>query len=403
MFNRTSRWALLALLPVGLLSCPTLQPNESNSLPDAGAPMSPVPLALERIDAGLSRPLYVTAAPGQPGRLYIVEQGGRILIHENGSVLESPFFDFSSLIGSSAGERGLLGLAFHPQYETNGRFYVNYTDTSGATTVALYCRYAEDEYHADPDTAEVLLTISQPFSNHNGGMLAFGPDGYLYISSGDGGSGNDPQDNGQSLDTLLGKILRIDVDSATPYAIPADNPFVGVVEARGEIWAYGLRNPWRMGFDRATGDLWIGDVGQNALEEIDFQPAASTGGENYGWRVREGTICRPGEENCDLPGAVDPIYDYARSGSQSVTGGYVYRGRALPALQGAYFFADFAGNSVFSLTRDGDGPVTVVNETENLNDGLFTLSNIASFGEDLDGELYIVDYGAGALYRIVGE
>lgn len=396
------RFVLLALLPAGLFSCP-MPANDTNSLPDAGAPASPVPLALEPVASGLNRPLFVTAAPGQPGRLYIVEQGGKILIHENGAVLETPFFDFAPLIGNSGGERGLLGLAFHPEYATNGRFYVNYTDTAGATTLALYCRYADDEYRADPATAMVMLTILQPFSNHNGGMLAFGPDGYLYIASGDGGSGNDPQNNGQALDTLLGKILRIDVDGDAPYRIPADNPLVGVAGAAPEIWAYGLRNPWRMSFDRETGDLWIADVGQNALEEINLQPAASAGGENYGWRNREGSQCRPGETNCELPGAVDPIYDYAQDGSQSVTGGYVYRGSAIPALTGTYFFADFIAGTVCSLTRDDQGNVTVVNETENLNDNAITLGNVASFGEDENGELYIVDYGDGAVYRMVGE
>jgi len=376
--------------------------NDTHSLPVAGTPASPVPLALERVAFGLDRPLYLTTAPGQPGRLYIVQQGGQIRIQENGTVVETPFLDLSTQIGNNRGERGLLGLAFHPEYESNGRFYVNYTDSTGATTVALYCRYADDEYRADPATAEILLTIPQPFSNHNGGMLAFGPDGYLYIASGDGGSGNDPENNGQALDTLLGKILRIDVDGESPYAIPADNPLIAIGGARAEIWAYGLRNPWRMSFDRATGDLWIGDVGQNALEEIDFQSASSTGGENYGWRNREGTMCRPGETNCNLPGAVDPIYEYSQEGNQSVTGGYVYRGNAIPDLVGTYFFADYIAATVYTIARDGE-TVTVVNETENLNDGLFTLSNIASFGEDENGELYIVDYGAGAIYRIVGE
>lgn len=400
MTRRFFRWAVVLLAPVLLLSCPGPSELESNSLPETGAPAPPVPLALDLVAGGLTRPLFVTAAPGQPGRIYIVQQGGQILIHENGVVLETPFYDFGPVIGASGGERGLLGLAFHPAYEQNGRFYVNYTDVTGATTVALYCRYADDPYRADPATATVLLTIPQPFSNHNGGMIAFGPDGYLYVASGDGGSGNDPQNNGQSLETLLGKILRIDVDSAAPYAIPADNPFVSTPGARGEIWAYGLRNPWRMSFDRETGDLWIGDVGQNALEEIDFQAAGSAGGENYGWRVREGSICRPGEMNCDLPGAVDPIYDYAQEGSQSITGGYVYRGTAIPALAGTYFFADYIAGTVYSLTRAGQ-TVTVINETENLNDAKYTLSNVASFGEDLDGELYVVDYGEGAVYRIV--
>lgn len=402
MSARWIRWALLPLLPLGLLSCPVAE-NAPDGSGQAGvvAGGKQAALALAPVAEGLSRPLFVTAAPGQPGRLYIVEQGGRILIHEGGAVRETPFLDVASLMGGVSGERGLLGLAFHPDYEHNGRFYVDYTDMDGMTTVALYCRFADDEYRADPATAAILLGIPQPFSNHNGGMLAFGPDGYLYIASGDGGSANDPQNNGQSLDTLLGKILRIDVDGASPYGIPANNPFVGVDGAREEIWAYGLRNPWRLSFDRETGDLWIGDVGQGALEEIDFQPADSAGGENYGWRVREGDACRPGEAACDLPGAVDPVYSYSRLGSQSVTGGFVYRGSAIPKLAGTYLFADYIGGTVYALTRDGNGNVTVADETDNLNDGSTTLRNVASFGEDLDGELYIVDYGAGAVYRIV--
>lgn len=390
---RNPLWALVALFVLMLSSCPY---NPGPSTPSKGTMMR-----LEAVAEGLSRPLYVTAPPGEANRLFIVEQGGRILLRKDGAVLETPFLDLSGLIGSGTGERGLLGLAFHPDYTRNGIFFVNYTDSNHDTVVALYCAYAEDPDRGDPDTAKILLTIQQPYSNHNGGMLAFGPDGYLYVALGDGGSGNDPGNNGQALDTLLGKLLRIDVDNGDPYGIPADNPFVSDGAVRDEIWAYGLRNPWRFSFDRETGDLWVADVGQNALEEINVQSADSAGGENYGWRVREGDQCRPGESNCDLPGAVDPIHVYANVGSQSITGGYVYRGAAIPELVGTYFFADFITGKVYALVREPGGGVTVTDETDSLNSGNITLQNVASFGEDGVGELYLVDHGAGAVYQLV--
>lgn len=232
---RNPLWALVALFVLMLSSCPYS--------PDPSSPSKGTMMRLEAVAEGLSRPLYVTAPPGEANRLFIVEQGGRILLRKDGAVLETPFLDLSGLIGSGTGERGLLGLAFHPNYARNGIFFVNYTDANHDTVVALYCAYAEDPDRGNPDTAKILLTIQQPYSNHNGGMLAFGPDGYLYVASGDGGSGNDPGNNGQALDTLLGKLLRIDVDNGDPYAIPADNPFVSDGAVRDEIWAYGLRNP----------------------------------------------------------------------------------------------------------------------------------------------------------------
>jgi len=393
MFRSAATPAILALgLSAALMSCPYA--------PGPSEPSKGDMMRLALVAQGLSRPLFVTAPPGDDTRLLIVEQGGRIRLCKDGVLASTPFLDLSALIGTASGERGLLGMAFHPDYPNNGIFYVNYTDAQGSSVVARYCRYADDEDRGDPDTAAILLTIEQPFSNHNGGMLAFGPDGYLYIGSGDGGSGNDPQNNGQSLDTLLGKILRIDVDNGDPYAIPADNPFAGQSGARDEIWAYGLRNPWRFSFDRETGDLWIADVGQNALEEINLQPAGSAGGENYGWRNREGDRCRPNESQCEVPGAVEPIHVYANVGSQSVTGGYVYRGAAVPELMGTYFFADFVSGRVYALTRE-NGEVRVTDETAGLSAGGVSLSNIASFGEDNSGELYIVDYGAGAVYKVM--
>ncbi len=385
--------ALGLLFTILLSSCPY---NPGPSIPSKGTMMR-----LEAVAEGLERPLFVTAPPGDEDRLFIVEQGGRILLHKDGAVLATPFLDLSGLLGSGVGERGLLGMAFHPDYARNGIFFVHYTDVNHDTVVALYCAYAEDPDRGDPATAKILLTIDQPYSNHNGGMLAFGPDGYLYVASGDGGSANDPDNQGQSLNTLLGKVLRIDVDHGEPYAIPADNPFVSEEDARGEIWAYGLRNPWRFSFDRETGDLWIADVGQNALEEINFQAADSAGGENYGWRNREGDQCRPGEAECTLSGAVDPIHVYSNVGNQSITGGYVYRGAAIPELVGTYFFADYITGRGYALVREGGGGVTVTDETDSFNQGGITLEHVASFGEDGAGELYVVDLGAGAVYQLV--
>jgi glucose/arabinose dehydrogenase len=392
MYTFSLRLSALLLLPAVLTSCP-YAPGPSS--PDKGAM-----IRLEAVAQDLERPLFLTSPPGDASRLFIVEQGGRVMLWKDGAVLGTPFLDLSSLIGSSSGERGLLGMAFHPEYESNGIFFVNYTDGVGDTAVALYCAFADDPDRGDPDTARILLTIPQPFGNHNGGMIAFGPDGYLYIASGDGGSGNDPEDNGQNLETLLGKILRIDVDSGTPYGVPEDNPFAGASGTRGEIWAYGVRNPWRFSFDRATGDLWMGDVGQNALEEINFQSSDSSGGENYGWRNREGNLCRPGESDCSLPDAVEPLHVYSNVGSQSVTGGYVYRGASVPALAGNYFFADFVSGRVYALVREPGGNVSVTDETESLQTGGGSFSSVASFGEDGVGELYIVDYGAGVVYKV---
>src|SRR5690606_17874433 len=277
--------------------------------------------------------------------------GGRIRIFDlvEETLLAEDFLTVSPITTDS--ERGLLGLAFHPDFSDTRMFFVNFTDSSGNTVVRRYrVESGEPPSTVEAGSALDLLKLEQPFSNHNGGWMGFGPDGYLYIAVGDGGSGHDPQNNGQNKNSLLGKMLRIDVngddfptDSSRNYAIPDDNPFVGA-DGLDEIWAYGLRNPWRNSFDRETGDFWIGDVGQSTREEINFQPAASTGGENYGWRLREGSIATPGAVGGARPaGNVDPVYDYGLSGSQSITGGYVYRGSAMPQLRGHYFFADYRG------------------------------------------------------------
>ncbi len=347
------------------------------------------PIELERLDGSYSLPLLVTHAGDASGRLFVVEQRGRILIIDRGRLLQTPFLDLTGRVGSG-NEQGLLGLAFHPDFEANGLFFVNYTDNRGDTMVSRFAASA-DPNRADDSSEVEVLSYDQPFSNHNGGHLAFGPDGYLYISSGDGGSGGDPRNNAQDLDSLLGKILRIDVDGL-PLAIPPDNPFVGDSSARDEIWAFGLRNPWRFSFDSRTGDLYIGDVGQNRVEEIDFQPGSSPGGENYGWRRKEGNSCFNPSSGCDRPGLVDPILTYSHSQGCSVTGGYVYRGRSAAALKGLYLFGDFCSGTIWAAEARADG---LWQSTRLLDSGL----SISSFGEDEAGEVYVVDRG-GRVFRL---
>ena len=359
-------------------------------------PEDPVSVSLQPVAQGLSAPLFLTSPPGDLDRLFVVERGGTIRIIRNDSVLATPFLDVGSLI-LAGGEQGLLGLAFHPSYSANGRFYVNYTDTLGHTRIVRYNVSANPDV-ADPGSAYRILTVQQPYSNHNGGMIAFGPlDGMLYVGMGDGGSGGDPQNHGQNRMTLLGDMLRLDVDGGSPYAIPADNPFVGSLSIANEIWASGLRNPWRFSFDAATGDLYIGDVGQNQWEEVSYQPASSAGGENYGWRIMEGTRCYNPSSGCPTTGLTLPIYEYDHSDGCSVTGGYVYRGSAYPALQGRYFVADFCGSWLRSF-------VVVNGAAAGLQDHTATagpLSGTSSFGEDAEGELYVVSLTQGTVRRIV--
>jgi glucose/arabinose dehydrogenase len=352
-------------------------------------------LVLETVSNELVFPTDLTTAPGDP-RLFVAEKGGRIRIIENGTVLPQPFLDISAQV-STGGEQGLFSLAFDPGYATNGRFVVHYTDPAGDTRVTAF-RVSADRNVADAASEELILGVDQPFENHNGGQLAFGPDGHLYIGLGDGGSAGDPLENGQSLTTLLGKLLRIDIHNGTPYAIPADNPFVAVAAARSEIWSYGLRNPWRFSFDRITRDLYIGDVGQNDLEEIDVSPDADGGGRaaNYGWDVMEGDECFEPASGCDRTGLESPAVTYSHDDGCAVTGGYVYRGSAIPALQGTYFYSDFCGGWVRSF-RYADGEVTDEREWPALEAG-----NVSSFGQDGNGELYILTAG-GTVYRIVEE
>jgi glucose/arabinose dehydrogenase len=352
----------------------------------------PSSLTARLVASGLRSPLDLQAAPGDRERLYVVEQGGTIRVLRNGQLQAAPFLDVSGRI-SSGGERGLLGLAFHPQFATNRRLFVNYTDPQGDTHVAEFRASSADA--ADAASERVLLAVAQPFSNHNGGGLAFDGTGRLLIALGDGGSGGDPFGNGQSLDTFLGKILRIDVDTATPYAVPTDNPFVSTPGARHEIWAYGVRNPFRIAVDRPTGDLYIGDVGQGRVEEIDVELAPRRGGQNYGWNVMEGSQCYSPAGGCDRAGLTLPVYEYTHAEGCSITGGVVYRGCRMPALAGTYFFADYCSGFVRSV-RMANGQAA---ELRDWTAGLHGIDSPTSFGLDSEGEVYVVDYD-GEVYRL---
>src|SRR5919106_6425846 len=290
--------------------------------------LDPAKVGFQLIADGLTQPLFITNAGDGSGRLFIIEKAGRILILKNGSLLSAPFLDIRSIVKSTGSEQGILSLAFHPSYETNGQFYTVYTDQNGSLVLSRFTRSASDPDLADPNSRITLLTISHPtYQNHNGGTLAFGPDGYLYWSTGDGGGAGDPFDNAQDLTSLLGKILRLDINSASPYGIPSTNPFYNHPNpsVRKEIWAYGLRNPWRFSFDSLTHDIYIGDVGQSNIEEINFQAANSSGGENYGWDVMEGSSCYDPASGCNQSGKILPIAQYTHSLGCSVTGGHVYR------------------------------------------------------------------------------
>jgi len=355
----------------------------------------PVPIgsvALQPVSSALDLPLFATAPAGDTHRLFVVEQTGRIRILKDDVMLATPFLDLSALI-SCCSERGLLGLAFHPGYATNGLLYVHYTDGGGNTQVMRYHVSANPDV-ADPASASPVLSQTQPYSNHNGGMLAFGPDGLLYVGLGDGGSSGDPQSYAQNRSTFLGKILRLDVDHGAPYTVPASNPFVGQAGTLPEIWDLGVRNPWRFSFDRQTGTLYIGDVGQGQVEEIDIE-APGAGGHNYGWHDMEGDVCYlPG---CTPTGLTLPVLTYTHSEGCSVTGGYVYRGADVPALAGLYLFADYCDGWVRSFRWAG-GNITELTDQPALAPG----GPISSFGEDGRGELYVIRYGSpGIIYRII--
>ncbi|MEQ8763625.1 MAG: PQQ-dependent sugar dehydrogenase [Planctomycetota bacterium] len=360
------------------------------------------PLTTELVQTGFTSPIFVTAAPGDYERLFVVEQTGRIKIIKNGQTLATPFINLSTRIRNGS-ERGLLGLAFHPNYESNGFFFVNYTRSGDGDTVIARYQVTADPEVADFNSEQILLTVDQPFSNHNAGMLAFSPvDGYLYIGMGDGGSGNDPGNRAQTTSELLGKMLRIDVDGGPPYGIPPSNPFVGPGDPLDEIWTIGLRNPWRYSFDSQTGDLWIADVGQNVREEINFQAASSPGGENYGWRCMEGFRCTGLSGcTCNDVALTLPIRDYDHSGGNcSVTGGYVYRGCNIPDLDGTYFYADYCTGRIWSLKYVNGQESDFQERTSELDPPSGTINNVSSFGQDNFGEVYIVDID-GDIFRIV--
>ncbi|HVM95832.1 MAG TPA: PQQ-dependent sugar dehydrogenase [Candidatus Acidoferrales bacterium] len=375
-----------------------LEGGACNDICAGVVPVSGTSIVAERVATGLTNPLLVTAPPRDVSRLFIVQQTGQIKILKWGAMLPTPFLDVSSEV-SCCGEQGLLGLAFHPDFVNNGRFFIDYTDTMGNTVVA------ERRVSSNPDVSDVtetaLLHVTQPFANHNGGHLAFGPDGYLYIGLGDGGSGGDPFGNGQNINQLLGKLLRIDVDSASPYGIPPTNPFAGATPGADEIWAYGLRNPWRYSFDRLNGDLYIGDVGQDRFEEVDYQPALSSGGQNYGWNVVEGNgHCYPSGSGCDQTGMTLPVLDYDHSNGCSITGGYVYRGCKMPDLRGTYFYGDYCSHFVRTLQISGGAATNLQDRTADIVSGGASIGSISSFGEDARGEMYIVDLG-GSVFKIV--
>ena len=360
------------------------------------AAVTPTTATLTPVAGGFDRPVLVTHAGDASGRLFVVEQSGRIKIVQGGVTLSTPFLDISDRI-SLGGERGLLGLAFHPSYETNHRFFVYYTRLNGDTVVDEYRSSTIDPNVAPSSTARRILTVAQPYSNHNGGHIAFGRDGYLYIGLGDGGGSGDPGNRAQRLDTLLGKLLRIDINGTTAkkaYRVPRSNPYVGRY-GLNEIWARGLRNPWRWSFDRATGDLWIGDVGQNSWEEVD-RAWASKGwgkGKNYGWHVMEGFHCYAPASGCNKTGRTLPLLEYSHSYGCSVTGGYVYRGPSSPALYGRYVFGDYCSGRIWTVARSATKPAA----EQLLVD---TSLNISSFGEDEAGGLYVVDHSGGTIYRL---
>ncbi len=362
-------------------------------------------LALEEVVGGLSAPLSIAAPDDGSGRIFVVEQAGRIRIVRDGTLVDRPFLDLRERV-SSGGERGLLGLAFAPGYGTGGenRFYVNFTDTSGNTVIAEYRASADDRDLADPSSERVLLHVDQPFPNHNGGDLVFGPDGMLYAALGDGGSGGDPMGNGQRLDTLLGKLLRLDPfggggagGAGQSGLAPGDNPFVGRPGAKPEIWAYGLRNPWRFSFDRVTGDLWIGDVGQGAWEEVDLARRADGGGRglNFGWNRMEGTHCYPPGGSCDRSGLTLPVAEYGHDQGCAIVGGYVDRAPDAGSLGGVYLFSDNCSGRIWGIASGVDG----LQDPVVLDRGGRAIS---AFGEDAAGDLYVTDLAGGTLLRIHG-
>ncbi len=378
-----------------------------------------ISLSSELVSDGFKKPVFVISYPTDASILYVVEQAGKIIVLDSGQKKSEPFFNINKRVVNPfrpGDERGLLGFAFHPDYENNKKFYINYIDNDGHTIVSEFI--AQSKYKADHNSERVLLKLEQPYGNHNGGHIEFGKDGYLYIAIGDGGAAGDPLDSGQDLTSLFGKVIRIDINGS-PYSIPKSNPFYGIKNAREEVWAWGLRNVWRFSFDKKTGDIYYGDVGQNKWEEVNFEPASSSGGNNYGWRQMEASYCFEPKENCKRDGMVLPIIEYPNDAYHpafalgrknqlnvegcSVTGGYVYRGKKLKGFEGVYFFGDYCSGNIWSFKVIDGKANEFKNRTEEINiaDGEFT-NYISSFGQDADGEIYIVDYN-GAVYKIIAK
>lgn len=362
-------------------------------------------IGVRQVASGLERPLWAGMPRKIDGKLWVMEQAGRVWIFDlaSGQRSEQPFLDIRGDVSRKGNEEGLLGLAFDPDFLVNGRYYVNFTDKEHFTRIERFT--SENHVSTDVATAEVVLRFKQPYENHNGGWIAFGPDEMLYVGNGDGGSGNDPHNNGQSLDTLLGKILRIDVAPNRGYKVPADNPFVGTKDAKPEIWAYGVRNPWRCSFDRKTGDFWMGDVGQDTWEEVDFMPKGKGAGANYGWRLREGAVATPkaGVGGEAPAGAIEPVYVYPHGAGAkeglSVTGGYVYRG-PITELQGRYIFGDYQNRRIWSFVLKDGKAADFKDHTDALQPGNGRIALISSFAEDNQGNLFILDH-TGSVYQIV--
>ena len=371
---------------------------------------------------GYKKPVFITSYPNNAKLLYIVEQAGLIKIINDGKKLSRPFFDINKRVvnpNRPGDERGLLGFAFHPNHTNNGKFYINYMDNDGNTIISEFS--TNSELRANHKSERIILKLKQPYGNHNGGDIQFGPDGYLYISIGDGGKAGDPLNAGQDLSSLFGKIIRIDIEQK-PYGIPKSNPFFGQKDKREEIWAWGLRNVWRFSFDKQTGDKYLADVGQNKWEEVNFEPASSKGGLNYGWRIMEANHCYDPKENCPTEGLIKPIIEYPNDANHpafafriieelsfsetdvegcSVTGGYVYRGQKIKSMQGQYIFGDYCSGNIWTLKVVNGKAINFKNRTEEINigGGEFT-TYISSFGQDSDGEIYIIDYNGG-IYKLI--
>ena len=365
-------------------------------------------IASREIAKGFERPVWAGVPENIEGKLWVMEQAGTVWIVDTktGERESEPFLKINDQVSREGNEEGLLGLAFDKNFTTNGRYYVNFTDKDQHTRIERFV--SNDKLTTDSESGEVLMRYKQDFRNHNGGWIGFGPDGYLYIGNGDGGAGDDPHDNAQNLKSLLGKMLRIDVSPETGYKVPGDNPFAGDKDVKPEIWAYGLRNPWRNSFDRETGDFWIADVGQNRWEEVNFLAQGKGSGANFGWRLREADIENPAKNvGGDAPkGAIEPIYVYkhGNSGKEglSVTGGYVYRGSAIPELKGRYVFADYQNPRIWSFLNKNGKATDFKDHTKELQPEGGRINLISSFAEDNDGEIYLLDH-SGAVYQIVGK